>query len=37
MLGYYVIEIIEKLGGLKRDEKGNAIPFDKHVLRILNF
>ncbi|CAL4160007.1 unnamed protein product, partial [Meganyctiphanes norvegica] len=35
MLGYYFIEVIEKLGGLKKDENGDTIPIDKRLLEII--
>ncbi|KAG7155753.1 UNC93-like protein [Homarus americanus] len=31
IVGYYVIEVIEKLGGLKRDKEGEVITLDKLV------
>lgn len=31
--GYYVIELIERCGGLKKDAKGEVIPLDKGIIK----
>lgn len=28
IIGYYVIEVLERRGGLKKDENGQVVPFD---------
>lgn len=28
ILGYYAIEVLERRGGLKKDEKGDVVPID---------
>lgn len=32
ILGYYIIEILERRGGLKKDEHGNTVPIDRLVM-----
>ncbi|KAG7155255.1 protein unc-93 homolog A-like [Homarus americanus] len=32
ILGYYVVEVLEKMGGLRRDTQGRVVPIDKLLI-----
>jgi len=35
MAGYYVIEILETRGGLKKDKEGKILPIDKLIINAI--